>query len=114
MKIICTDKSGNDLINDILICESVSVYMGDRIVEFLNILNRGSDNFYLLVNDDYKLHNSEQKDNNKKLMFERERKAGVNCVNTKCSWNDERRCVDGRKEGTIMTCPAYLSEHLEG
>lgn len=54
MKIICVDGYGKENVADILICENVNEYIGQRIVDFLNYSGDES-RWYKLVDDDHKL-----------------------------------------------------------
>lgn len=58
MKIICKDNFDRESVNDTLVCENVSEYYGEIIVDFLNAKLSGdySPNFYRLVDDEYELY----------------------------------------------------------
>jgi uncharacterized protein YegJ (DUF2314 family) len=57
MKIISVDNFNRDDVSDKLICENINEYYGKHTVDFLNGKFSGSDSddFYKLVEDDYKL-----------------------------------------------------------
>lgn len=55
MKIIAIDNYDRDYIPDTLIAESVNEHLGKDIVEFLNRKHGNGGDYYILVDDDYKL-----------------------------------------------------------
>ncbi len=58
MKIICKDNFDRESFSDSLVCEKISEYYGEIVVNFLNANLSGdySPNFYRLVDDDYELY----------------------------------------------------------
>ncbi|MOA61330.1 hypothetical protein D3C78_1864400 [compost metagenome] len=58
MKIINADNFDRDSISDKLVCENISEYYGEIIVDFLNDRFSGdnSSDFYKVVDDDHKLY----------------------------------------------------------
>ncbi|PYE51534.1 hypothetical protein DFQ00_102328 [Paenibacillus barcinonensis] len=58
MKIICKDNFNRESENDNLICENVSEYYGNMIVDILNEKLSGdhSSDYYELVDNDYELY----------------------------------------------------------
>jgi hypothetical protein len=58
MKIINVDNFDRDSVSDKLVCENVSEYYGEIIVDFLNdrLSSEHSTDFYKLVDDDHKLY----------------------------------------------------------
>jgi hypothetical protein len=61
MKIIQVDNFQRDNFDDQLVCEKISLSMGNTIVNFLNHKYSGEHSpvYYRLVEDDYKLHKCE-------------------------------------------------------
>ncbi len=61
MKIIQIDNFDRDYISDVLVCENVNEFYGKIILDFLN-KNHSTDtgqNYYRLVENDYKLYTFE-------------------------------------------------------
>lgn len=58
MKIICKDNFNRESVNDKLVCENVSSYYGDLIVNILNEKLSGdhSSDYFELVDNDYELY----------------------------------------------------------
>jgi len=61
MKIIQIDNYDRDYISDVLVCENVNEYYGKKILDFLikSLSNDTGQNYYRLVEDDYKLYTFE-------------------------------------------------------
>lgn len=61
MKIVKVDNFGRDTVDDILICENVTGFYGEMMVNALNNALSGehSDSYFRLVSDDYKIHKYE-------------------------------------------------------
>ena len=60
MKIVMIDNYARDHVDDVLICENVNHTYGTIIVDCLNDSNtRAHDEYFELVNDDYKLYKFE-------------------------------------------------------
>jgi hypothetical protein len=61
MKIIQIDNFDRDYISDVLVCENVNEYYGKKILDFLikSLSNDTGQNYYRLVEDDYKLYTFE-------------------------------------------------------
>lgn len=56
MKIIMVDNYDREIFSDILICENINEYTGEKVCEFLNSNEQRSfDSWFKLVKDDYKL-----------------------------------------------------------
>lgn len=57
MKIIGKSNFDDASVNDILVCDNVNEFFGNKIIDFLNASNvQDSIYYYKLVSDDYKLY----------------------------------------------------------
>ncbi len=54
MKIVKIDNYNRDYIPDVLICENINKYYGDKVIAALNINPQDSD-YFILVEDTYVL-----------------------------------------------------------
>lgn len=59
MKIIAKDNYDRETVSDRLICENIDKHIGERMVNFLNENGRSQFDFFVLVEDDYKLYKFE-------------------------------------------------------
>jgi len=58
VKIICVDNFNREHISDLLVAENVSIFYGEKIVEFLNKTFSGDSavDYFRLVKDDTKIY----------------------------------------------------------
>lgn len=60
MKIIGKSNFDNQSVGDILICNNVDEFFGQKIVDFLNLSDgQDAEYYYRLVSDDYKFYSFE-------------------------------------------------------
>ncbi|TPF18015.1 hypothetical protein [Priestia megaterium] len=61
MKVIKVDNFDREMYSDVLVCENINEYYGKIVVESLNKKLSGdrSDDYFRLVEDDYKLYKFE-------------------------------------------------------
>jgi hypothetical protein len=61
MKIICIDNFDRETVSDVLVAENLNQFYGKLILDFLinNHTSSSGSNYYILVEDNYKLHTFE-------------------------------------------------------